>query len=70
MKENYCEFCGSKLESLPTKFYNRETGEKIHEMFCMNVKCKVGCKNNGGHQFKIFSFSCKRCHTFFDGSYD
>ena len=60
----YCKYCGAQLQFRPINLFNEETGERIHEMRCMNVKCEIGCPNNGGHQFRFFGQTCKRCGTF------
>lgn len=65
MEKIYCKYCGLKLETILTRFFNEETGEKEYRMKCMNVKCEEGCYNNGGHEFEFFNSlfisKCKRC---------
>ncbi|MDO8515700.1 MAG: hypothetical protein Q7S28_00420 [bacterium] len=63
----YCYECGAQMSfSLYPAGFDTKTGEKHFELrdLCMNVACRKGCKNNGGHREskKFFHHNeCDRC---------
>jgi hypothetical protein len=62
LKEMYCRYCGCKEADYFTGYYDPLNGKKVLATRCMNISCRIGCRNNGGHKFKsIFSLKCMRC---------
>ena len=55
----YCYYCGNKLRSKTTKFFNVDTGKNIIKKICINPKCQVNCE----HKFGLFGLinKCIKC---------
>lgn len=63
--KKFCKKCGTKLEDVECKYYNEETGEKVHDLVCPNYTCECHCEF-WGHIWKRKTWwntdvECKFC---------
>jgi hypothetical protein len=71
--QKYCYYCGHEEFPFESNFFDVNTGKRYIHTRCMNVDCKTGCFNNGGHKYKRTFFglikgSCVRCgYDFYNG---
>ena len=57
----YCYRCGHKTIKKPNGCFNDKTGEPLMFDRCPNLKCEVGCGENGGHDWSFWGMRCKKC---------
>lgn len=59
--KRYCRLCGMPKTMVFTGYFDEETGEKLTEFVCENLRCVSGC-GRAGHQFQLLGFACcSRC---------
>ena len=72
--QKYCLYCGQPESVIKSIIYNEHTGKRYEHSQCMNINCKSGCSNNGGHRYNRWFFGlirerrCARCgYNLLDG---
>ena len=63
--KKYCRKCGRKLVDVGYNSYNEETGKKVHDLICPNIKCEAHCDFFGHKWIRLSSWhndvKCENC---------
>ena len=60
----FCKYCGSSLDSYPTRYFDEYTGQNEKERHCTNQECEGHCgiviKHKWGESC-LYWEECQRC---------